>query len=89
MFTSGPNRINLKKQVKLCLHVTFLAIITTVVKCDLFIVIRITDRKWVRHPFCVIHTITIGVIPNFNGGNNGHRLKRIHVQRPLNISNNT
>ena len=56
MFTSAPNRINLKKQVKARLHVTFLAIIITVVKCDLFIVIRITDRKWVRHPFCLLFT---------------------------------
>ena len=37
----------------------------------------------------VIHTITFDAIPNFYGGNNGHRLKRLHVQRPLNMSNNT
>ena len=30
--------------------------------------------KWVRHSFCLIHTITIGTSINFNGGYNGHGL---------------
>ena len=31
----------------------------------------------------VLHTITIGTILNFNGGNNGHKLKTLHVNRTL------
>ena len=35
------------------------SIITTVIKCVLFIVIRITKRKWVHHPFCPLFTPSI------------------------------
>ena len=37
----------------------------------------------------IIYTVTIGAIPNSNGGNNGHGLKRYFVNRPLNTSNST
>ena len=30
-----------------------------------------------------IHSISIGIMLNFNGGNNGHGLKRFRVNRPL------
>ena len=29
------------------------------------------------------HTITIGTMLNFNGGNNGHELKTLFINRPL------
>ena len=40
------------------LHVTILAmsVITIIIKAVLFIVIRITERKGVRHPFCLLFT---------------------------------
>ena len=32
----------------------------------------------------IIHAVTIGTMPNFNGGNNGHGLqKMLNVNRPL------
>ena len=41
-------------------------------------VIRITERKLVCHQFMSInHTVTIGTMLNFNGGNNRHRLKDV------------
>ena len=32
----------------------------------------------------IIHTVTIGAMPNFNGGNNGHGLKRVTFEQTLN-----
>ena len=54
----------------------------------LFIVIRITERKWVCHPFflSVIHTVIIGTVLNFNGENNGHGLKTLHVKLPFGVN---
>ena len=36
------------------------------------IVINITDRMGPSLLLPVIHTVTIGIMLNFNGGNNGH-----------------
>ena len=43
--------------LKVVLHVTFfwlVSVITADIKCVLFIVIRITERKWVHHPLCLL-----------------------------------
>ena len=34
----------------------------------------------------IIHTIIIDTMLNFNGGNNGHGLKTLRVNRPLDVS---
>ena len=49
----------------------------------LFIVIRITDRMGPKVILSIIHAVTIDTMPNNNGGNNGHGLKAIRVNRPL------
>ena len=52
-------------------------LVTTAIKCVLFIVIRKMERKIGLSPIrCIIHTVTIGTILNFNGGNNRHGLKK-------------
>ena len=58
-----------------------MSIITTVIKCVLFIVIRIMERKWVYYPFRPL--FTIDTMLNFNSGHNGHGLKTLCVNRPL------
>ena len=50
-------------------------LVTIVIKCVIFIVIRIAERKWICNPFClilsIIHTVTIGTMLNLNGDSNG------------------
>ena len=58
-----------------------MSVITTIIECVLFIVISITERKWVNHPLSVICTFTIGIVLNFNGGNNGRGLKNITCEQ--------
>ena len=41
--------------IKVCLQVTFFSPVS-VIKCVLFVVIRIMERKWVRHLFCPLFT---------------------------------
>ena len=53
------------------------SVITTVIKCVLFIVIRIAEKMCPSAILSIIHTVTIGIMLNFNGGNNGHKLKNV------------
>ena len=48
-----------------------------VVKISLHVIIRVTDKMDSSSILFIIHTI--GTILNFNGCNNGHRLKTLRV----------
>ena len=70
----------------------FVSVITTNVKCILFIVITTMERQLVHHPFCpIIHIITYSLCyshhnhwhtANFDGGNNRHGLKTLRLNTP-------
>ena len=68
---------------KVCLHVTFfksVSIITIIFKCVPFIVIRITQRKRVRHPFYPSFTPS-PLAQYLNDGNNRQGLKTLRINK--------
>ena len=61
-------------QRKLLEHFNMANIVTTIIKCVLFIVTRIMERKWVHHPLFNFN--------NVNSGSNRHGLKMLRLNRP-------
>ena len=61
-------------------------VITTIIKCVLFIVIRITrENGWITHSpiLSIIHTIIIDTILNFSSGKNEQGLKNVKRKQTL------
>ena len=60
-----------------------MSVTTTVIKCVLLIVISNNRDKMGSTPVLwVVHAVTVGTLLKFNGGNNRHELKTLHVNRP-------
>ena len=62
------------------------SVITAIMKCVRFIQFcrqNYGEKMGLSLILSVIHTITIGTMLNFNGGNPGHGLKTLRVNRPL------
>ena len=57
--------------------------VITVIKCVLFIVIRITEKMCPSPILSVIHTITIAIMLNFDCGNNGPWLRNVMCNQTL------
>ena len=62
-----------------------MSVIITVIKCVLFISIRIMDRICPSPILSIIHTVTIGTMLNFNGCNNGHGVKNVTCKQTFTV----